>query len=105
MTADLHGIRKNALETAKSADHDVRVPLVTKGVSFGYLTAQADGTLGMTEIEGVDKDLVVRPWSQKGVVTSLRTFTVTALNQHHGMQPIERFGMRETGSRDFGRSG
>jgi hypothetical protein len=44
---------------------------------------------------------VIRPFSQKGVMTSLRQFTINALNQHHGMQPDERFGARWTGSDDF----
>ena len=41
---------------------------------------------------GVDPDLVIKPFSRKGVFRSLREFTVTAMNQHHGMQAVERFG-------------
>ena len=105
MTADLHQARDSAIREARAAEQSVRVELKTKGISFGFLTATREGSVRAQEIAGVDKDLVIRPWSQKGVVTSLRTFTVTALNQHHGMQAVERYGIRLTGSEDFDRDG
>jgi CxxC motif-containing protein (DUF1111 family) len=37
--------------------------------------------------------LVIRPWHQAGNVVSLREFTNTAFNQHHGIQSTERFGV------------
>ena len=37
--------------------------------------------------------------------TSLRQFTINALNVHHGMEAAERFGVRWTGSHDFAESG
>ncbi len=46
-----------------------------------------------------------RPFSRKGVFTSLRQFTINALNIHHGMEAVERFGVRWTGSHDFAESG
>ncbi|MGK0320974.1 MAG: cytochrome c peroxidase, partial [Granulosicoccus sp.] len=42
---------------------------------------------------------------QKGVMTSLRQFTINALNHHHGMQASERFGPRWTKSSDFDEDG
>jgi len=105
MTQDLHAIRRKTVEEAARTGHRAELPLVTTGVSFGRIGADPNGTVLTEAIEGIDKDLVVRPWSQKGVVTSLRTFTVTALNHHHGMQATERFGIRLTGSRDFDRDG
>ena len=38
-------------------------------------------------------DLIVRPWHQSSNVVSLREFSNTAFNQHHGMQSTERFGV------------
>ena len=46
----------------------------------------------MDELEGVDTDLIVRPFMQKGTIVSLREFAVKAMNQHFGMQASERFG-------------
>ena len=73
----------------------------TKGVDFGELIAHSDGTVALDGVDGVDSDLVIRPFSQKGVITSLRQFTINALNHHHGMLATERFGPRWTGTEDF----
>ena len=70
---------------------DVRILLSTKGVDFGFLTARPNGTIDTSEIEGVDRDLIIKPFTQKGVVISLRVFTNNAMNHHHGMQSSERF--------------
>src|SRR5207247_5222800 len=37
--------------------------------------------------------LIIRPWHQASNVVSLREFTNTAFNQHHGIQSPERFGL------------
>jgi CxxC motif-containing protein (DUF1111 family) len=65
---------------------------VTKGISFGQITAKPDGSTDDSGIEGVDKDLIIKPFHQKGVLVSVRQFTVNAFNHHHGMQASERFG-------------
>ncbi len=101
MSRDLADIRAKALRTARATEQSVRLPLLTKAVSFGYITAHADGLIDLSEVDGVDADLTVRPFSQKGVMTSLRQFTVNAMNHHHGMQADERFGMAVTGTDDF----
>lgn len=101
MTADLHALRDDAVAAARATEVEVRVPLTTKGVSFGFLTARPDGFLEMREVEGIHHDLIVKPFSQKAVVISLRQFSDTAFNVHHGMQPAERFGPRWTGVEDF----
>ncbi|MFZ2099038.1 MAG: di-heme oxidoredictase family protein [Oricola sp.] len=105
MTADLRAIRDAALHDARAKGEPVTAVLTTKGVEFGKITAMPDGILDIHEIEGVDTDLVVRPFSQKGVMTSLRQFSVNAMNQHHGMQATERFGSRWTGETDFDEDG
>jgi hypothetical protein len=98
MTKDLQGIR-DTLRPGGSA------PLVTKGISFGTLARRADGTWDTERVEGlaypstytdsghVAPTLLVRPFHQAGAVMSLRHFTNTALNQHHGIQSEERFGV------------
>lgn len=101
MTRDLHRMRRQALEEAARTGRPSHVTLQTKGVNFGGLVARADGTLDVSRVAGVDADLVVKPFGAKGVAVSLREFTVFALNQHHGIQAIERFGWERTGRRDF----
>lgn len=105
MTADLQGIRAAAIAKAWATDKDARADLVTKGVRFGSIVAHPDGMVDLDGIDGVDSDLIVRPFSRKGVFTSLRQFTINALNIHLGMEATERFGVRWTGSHDFAESG
>jgi hypothetical protein len=97
MTADLFAIREEAARQARASGQAATRELITKGVRFGQITARADGTVDISKVEGVDPDLVVKPFHQKGVVNSLRVFTVNAYNHHHGMQALERFGV---GQRD-----
>jgi len=92
MTAELQRTRDQAVRKAQSTGTAQRVALSAKGVGFGALTANPNGTLTTDEVVGVNADLVVRPFHQKGVVVSLRVFSNNAMNHHHGMQSRERFG-------------
>jgi cytochrome c peroxidase len=105
MTADLQAARNDAVRQAWTSGQDVRADLASKGVRFGSILAHPDGIVDLDRIEGVDADLIVRPFSRKGVFTSLRQFTINAMNTHHGMEAMERFGVRWTGSHDFSESG
>jgi mono/diheme cytochrome c family protein len=105
MTRDLIGIREAARARAAAAGSPVTLSLVTKRVEFGSITALPDGTLDTSRVVGVDADLVVKPFHQKGVVRSIREFTVNAFNHHHGMQAVERFGVARTGTADFDEDG
>ncbi|OXT01730.1 hypothetical protein B7H23_01860 [Notoacmeibacter marinus] len=101
MTADLQAIRRAALVEARRTGRTMRKSLATKGVGFGTIIAEPDGMVDLSEVEGVDTDLVIRPFAHKGVMTSLRQFSINAANHHHGMQATERFGARWTGEADF----
>ncbi|MFK7992696.1 MAG: hypothetical protein AB8B87_01070 [Granulosicoccus sp.] len=101
MSRDLLELRNQALQQARLTSQNTRQKLLTKGIDFGSLTAMADGTVDTRDVQGVDQDLIVRPFSHKGVMTSLRQFTINALNHHHGMQADERFGPRWTGEHDY----
>ncbi|MCG8509217.1 MAG: hypothetical protein MI741_08315 [Rhodospirillales bacterium] len=105
MTHDLRAQRDTARARAQKDGAPVTVALSSKGVSFGELTVQPDGFVDVAALDGVDQDLIVRPFSQKGVFVSLRQFTVNAFNAHHGIQADERFGKRFTGTDDFDKDG
>ena len=78
--------------------------LVSKGIGFGSLTLTKAGLWDTSKVEGLGRlsllstgsgmppTLVLRPWHQASNVVSLREFTNTAYNQHHGIQSTERFG-------------
>jgi hypothetical protein len=68
------------------------VSLEAKGVSFGYLIADGQGVFDTSGVEGVDPDLVVRPFGRKGEFATVRQFDIGALMFHLGMQPVEVVG-------------
>jgi Di-haem oxidoreductase, putative peroxidase len=82
-----------------------RKQLVSKGISFGWIARRKDGMWDVSKVEGLAREslvtatpvnppsLIIRPWHQAGNVVSLREFTNNALNQHHGIQTTERFGV------------
>lgn len=63
--------------------------LTAKGVEFEIEIAGGQ----VVAAEGIDHDLVVKPFHQAGKVISLREFTDNAMNHHHGMQAEERFDL------------
>ena len=97
ITMDLQAVR-DGLQPGQSK------ALKSKGISFGVLARHADGTWDVTRVEGLPRQslltptkdskpsLVLRPWHQAGNVVSLREFTNSAYNRHHGIQTAERFG-------------
>ena len=105
MTAEMHAIRDEAIAEAQDSGSAVAKQLWTKDVHFGSITANPDGSVDTSDVEGVDGDLIVKPFHQKGVVVSLREFTNNAMNHHHGMQSIERFGEARTGTKDHDQDG
>ena len=97
MTADLQS-QRDATPTG-SARH-----LVSKGVSFGLLAHNPDGTWNTSKVQGLPApslsstgttppSLIIRPLHQVGNVISIRQFSNNAFNHHHGMQSEERFGL------------
>jgi cytochrome c peroxidase len=80
-------------------------PLVSKGISFGRIGRGSNGLWDASQVEGLSRastisngahdppSLIVRPWHQSSNVVSLREFSNTAFNQHHGIQTTERFGI------------
>ena len=92
MSAALIETRERAKSLAAKTGSPTRLLLTANGVRFGAVTVLPDGRVDPSEIVGVDWDLVVKPFHQKGAVVSLREFTNNAMNHHHGMQSVERFG-------------
>ena len=101
MTAELRNERDKAVAAARQSGKPETVSLSSKGVDFGTLTVMPDGLVDFSALQGIDSDLTVRPFGQKGVFASLRQFTVNAGNIHLGMEASERWGKRWTGTDDF----
>jgi hypothetical protein len=100
MSRDLRSIRNEGLRIVHESGKPQTVKLITKGIDFGTLHIRSDGTIDTSGMVGIDNDLIIRPFGVKGVAASIREFTLFALNQHHGIQAIERFGWERTGLAD-----
>lgn len=101
LTRELIAIRETAREAAlirarageSPLDVEETRALVAKGIRFGEITVRGDGKVNPSRIEGVDWDLIVKPFRHKGTSVSLREISDYSLNHHHGMQSSERFGL------------
>ena len=72
---------------------DVALPLQSKGVSFGSIRYDSKTlSYDFSGVEGIDDDLVVKPFGRKGCCATIRAFDVGALQFHQGMQPTEVVG-------------
>jgi cytochrome c peroxidase len=97
ITSDLRAIR-DAVQPGMSK------ALVSKGINFGTIARNADGTWDVSGVDGIPASsiattgandppsLIIRPFHQAGRVVSLREFSNNAYNHHHGIQSAERFG-------------
>src|SRR5258705_6632420 len=72
ITADLRAIRDRAVAGARSSGASVRLPLISKGIFYGFLTAAPSGTVDTSAVQGVDPDLRVRPLFLHGATISIR---------------------------------
>lgn len=103
MTADLLAIQSSALSGANACSSSCTVTktLTTKGVSFGTISGKKScgfflcsaATLDTSGVQGVAKDLIVRPYEWKGSVAFLRDFVRGAGLNELGMQGDEMVGV------------
>jgi len=104
MTADLRNIMDKARQEACNKKGDTDYKLISKGVEFGKITMTCmDGVAkdsGKSQIEGIDPDLVVRPYEWKKNVAFLRDFMRHAGNNEIGMQAVELVGKGEDEDKD-----
>jgi len=91
MTAELQGIALAAQQQACQSGAVQTAALVSKGISFGMVSASCNA-IDTSRAEGIDSDLVVKPFEWKGVERTMRTFSRGAFHMELGMQPIELTG-------------
>jgi hypothetical protein len=64
MSEDLIAIRESARAEAAASGAPVTRDLEAKGVSFGRITLLPNGLVDPSAIEGIDWDLIVKPFHQ-----------------------------------------
>ncbi len=89
ITQDLRQIRDQAIARANARQRAVEVPLRSKGISYGRIRVNPDGSMDPFQLEGVDEDLRVRPFFHHGGTISIREFIVGALNGEMGLEAFD----------------
>jgi hypothetical protein len=86
ITTDLRATRDLAIAKAHQRKHSVTIKLASKGIKYGNITANPDGSLDTSKVMGVDPDLRVKPFFAEGSTISIREFVVGALHNEMGME-------------------
>ena len=87
MTRDLQSLKQQAIDNPNTT-----VELMSKGISFGSIVANSNGNIDTSNINGVNDDLVIKPFGRKGEFATVREFDVGAASFHLGMQATELVG-------------
>lgn len=86
ITADLRSTRDLAILVAQQNKKPITMKLVSKGISYGKITAHPDGSVDTSQVQGVDADLRVKPFFAEGSTISIREFVVGALHNEMGLE-------------------
>jgi hypothetical protein len=97
MTATLQGQLATARARLSATVTSTTQAFTAKGVSFGTATVTATSITGL---QGIDTDLVVKPFQWKGVNAFVRDFVRGAAHNEIGMQPVELAGVGVDGDGD-----
>jgi len=89
ITADLRAIRDQAVSDAQRFHHNLIRRLTSKGIQYGTIRANADGSVDTSGVRGVDPDLRVRPFFAHGGTISIREFVVGALHNEMGLEAVD----------------
>jgi hypothetical protein len=89
ITADLRAIRAQAISEAQATGRAVTRQLNSKGISYGLISANANSTVDISRVRGVDPDLRVRPFFHHGGTISIREFVIGALHAEMGLEAVD----------------
>lgn len=89
ITTELRAIRSQASAEAAAQNRSITRQLDSKGVNYGSITANPNGSINTLNVQGVDADLRVRPFFHHGGTISIREFVVGALNAEMGLQAVD----------------
>lgn len=86
MSTALSLIRTDVVRNARVTHTRQSARLAAKGIDFGTIAANPDGSLDASSVAGVDPDLVVKPFGWKGDVATVRAFATNGFQLHFGIQ-------------------
>ncbi|MEX1364994.1 MAG: hypothetical protein AB1Z98_17835, partial [Nannocystaceae bacterium] len=85
MSLELAEQEQQLLRLSAGSGNAVRAPVSAKGVRFGFVTVTPEGDVDRAELQGLDADLVIKPFGWKGTTATIRDAAEDALLIHHGM--------------------
>ena len=100
ITSDLLNIVEKSKELSIAENKIIKSDLESKGINYGYIEVHPNGFVDRSNVDGIDSDLILRPFIQKGVIGTLRDFSNISMNHHHGMQSEELAGFNSDLDRD-----
>jgi Di-haem oxidoreductase, putative peroxidase len=100
MTTDLREAVERGRNEACARGNPVLVSLETKDVSFGTASIDCSGIDDLSGREGIDENLIVKPFQWKGNFKTIREFNRDASNNELGMQAVEIVGHFTDGDGD-----
>jgi len=86
ITAYLRSTQNLAITLAKQLKRPMTLKLVSKGISYGSITGNPDGSVDTSRVQGVDPDLRLKPFFAEGSTISIREFVVGALHNEMGLE-------------------
>jgi hypothetical protein len=89
ITTDLRTIRAAAVTAARASGRSETRALVSKGINFGNITGNPNGSVNTSGVRGVNTDLRVRPFFLHGETISIREFLVGAFNAEMGLESFD----------------
>jgi hypothetical protein len=90
MQKDIDRLINQVKFNARLLKHKQSVLLETHGIQFGRLSALPDQSIDTSQVKGISKDLIIRPFGWKGRHQDLATLCDEALQVHHGLQSESR---------------
>ena len=100
ITSDLLNIVEKSKKLSIDENKVIKADLESKGINYGFIEVHPNGFIDRSNVDGIDSDLVLRPFIQKGVIGTLRDFSNISMNHHHGMQSEELAGLNSDLDRD-----
>jgi di-heme oxidoreductase (putative peroxidase) len=91
ITQELRKIRDRAIAQAKGSrgGRSVTARLRSKGIEYGSIRVNSNGSVDISQVKGVNADLRVRPFFHEGGTISIREFVVGALNAEMGLEAFD----------------
>lgn len=95
MTSELQELRDAAIKESCRSGQTKSVALKAKNIDFGTIKVNCN-RVQYRILEGIDSDLVVKPFEWKGLTAFVRDFVRGASHQELGMQAVELVGDKDS---------